>query len=471
MVEPPRYTWLPPLVARGVRAMGAMKDILQSNGKMPRSIVHLQPTHTKVPKWLSEKADKISGPLDDAFFDLDDCCKPCKPSSPPFIPQRPEHAATPPRSRSTGLKLRRSLGRAPKPETAFHKEPCAPCCLDSKFAAADVQKADGADDDLSLIAAADNLERASLRRAEGKLGAAYKLGARLGEGGTASVFIATDAQGRIVAIKHITLTSSARCDGNALSRALAVARREAAVLLRVRHPHVLALLSPVLDTPMLVLEHAAGGDLLAHIARAAPGLGLGVHATSSVMRQCLSAIAHCHQQGMTHGDIKPENILLMGAPGNNVQIKLADFGSARQFRAVPHDEHAVEQPHDEHRHAYGDSDESCSAPTECGTPQYWPPEMFDGSAQRSGSNAFATAAAADAWALGCVLFACLTTMHPFGGRPCAGNSAEKVRNALQSDAISSRNDQKGIVDAMAQLLDVDPRSRVAVGQLSSEWSL
>jgi serine/threonine protein kinase len=464
-----------------------MNDILRSNGKMPRSIVHLQPTHTKVPKWLSEKADKISGPLDDAFFNLDDCCKPRKPSTPPLIPQRPEHVATPPRSGSTRLKLRRSLGRAPKPETAFHEEPCAPCCLDSKFAAADVQEAHGADDDLSLSAAADSLERAGLRRAEGKLGAAYKLGARLGEGGTASVFMATDAQGRIVAIKRVAVTSSARCDGNALSGALAVARREAAVLLRVRHPHVLALLSPVLDTPMLVLEHATGGDLLAHIARAAPGLGLGVHATSSVMRQCLSAIAHCHQQGVTHGDIKPENILLMGAPGNNVQIKLADFGSARHFRAVPHDEHAVEQltqrivPRCTHRHAcgchfgteitgHGDS-HSCSTPTECGTPQYWPPEMFDGSAQRSGSNAFATAAAADAWALGCVLFACLTTMHPFGGRPCAGNSAEKVRNALQSDAFSSRNDQKGIVDAMAQLLDVDPRSRVAVEQLSSEWSL
>lgn len=48
-------------------------------------------------------------------------------------------------------------------------------------------------------------------------------------------------------------------------------------------------------------------------------------------RQILTALAHLHQQGIFHRDLKPENLLI----GQNLVIKLADFGLARDTKSRP----------------------------------------------------------------------------------------------------------------------------------------
>merc|ERR1712048_1107239 len=54
------------------------------------------------------------------------------------------------------------------------------------------------------------------------------------------------------------------------------------------------------------------------------------------MRSVASAMAYLHKQGLTHNDIKPENVLLKQAnlqdPQADVIVKLADFGLAAQSR-------------------------------------------------------------------------------------------------------------------------------------------
>jgi serine/threonine protein kinase len=50
-----------------------------------------------------------------------------------------------------------------------------------------------------------------------------------------------------------------------------------------------------------------------------------------MLKQILSAINYCHLQGITHNDIKAENIMLVDSTDNleNPEVKLIDFGVAR----------------------------------------------------------------------------------------------------------------------------------------------
>ncbi|KAI8138431.1 kinase-like domain-containing protein [Fennellomyces sp. T-0311] len=56
----------------------------------------------------------------------------------------------------------------------------------------------------------------------------------------------------------------------------------------------------------------------------------------SILRQILTALAHLHQQGIFHRDMKPENILIGSASSADaIVIKLADFGLAREIKSRP----------------------------------------------------------------------------------------------------------------------------------------
>ena len=52
----------------------------------------------------------------------------------------------------------------------------------------------------------------------------------------------------------------------------------------------------------------------------------------SIMFQTFQGLASCHKQGFFHRDLKPENLLVNSS---NDQVKLADFGLAREIRSRP----------------------------------------------------------------------------------------------------------------------------------------
>lgn len=51
--------------------------------------------------------------------------------------------------------------------------------------------------------------------------------------------------------------------------------------------------------------------------------------TRSVMRYLLMAVMHCHSKGISHRDIKPDNILV--DLEDDFDVKLIDFGVSRRF--------------------------------------------------------------------------------------------------------------------------------------------
>ena len=71
----------------------------------------------------------------------------------------------------------------------------------------------------------------------------------------------------------------------------------------------------------MVLEHAARGDMVSYIGRVGH---LQQEQDQHIFTQLVCAVQYCHENGITHRDIKLDNILL-DDKGN---IKLCDFGLA-----------------------------------------------------------------------------------------------------------------------------------------------
>ncbi len=156
---------------------------------------------------------------------------------------------------------------------------------------------------------------------EGTQALRYRLRHELGRGATAAVYLATDETlGIDLALKvlHPQLASAARAD--ARTRFFAEGRVAAAL----RHPAVVAIYDVDEAARVIAMEHVGGGTLRARLAARGSLPAAEIAATAATL---LGALAYVHGRGVTHGDLKPSNLLLRG-PGHTGDIVLADFGAA-----------------------------------------------------------------------------------------------------------------------------------------------
>lgn len=149
---------------------------------------------------------------------------------------------------------------------------------------------------------------------------AYRLVEPIGVGGMGMVWRGERADGhfqRAVAIKLL--------HADAVSPALrARLQREAAVLTRLAHPHIAALIDAgVADNgqPYLVLELVEGQRIDA----ACRAQRLPLSRRLALMLELLDAVAHAHARLVVHRDLKPANVLLSA---DGACVKLLDFGIA-----------------------------------------------------------------------------------------------------------------------------------------------
>jgi serine/threonine protein kinase len=144
----------------------------------------------------------------------------------------------------------------------------------------------------------------------------YRLERLLGTGGMASVWLATDVRlGRDVAAK--VLADSLALDPDYVSRF----EREALVAAALSHPNLVNVFdfNAGPPRPYLVMEYVPGTTLADRL-RSGDELDPEI-----VLRELLNALAHIHQAGILHRDIKPGNVLI-GADG---RARLTDFGVAQ----------------------------------------------------------------------------------------------------------------------------------------------
>ncbi len=174
----------------------------------------------------------------------------------------------------------------------------------------------------------------------------YRVMEKLGRGGMATVYKAYHAKlDRYVALK--VLHPAFLEDPNFLARF----QREARLVAKLEHPNIV----PVYDfaeheeQPYLVMKYIEGETLKAYLNRGR----LEVDQVWNVVDAVGAGLAHAHNKGILHRDVKPSNVIV----ANDGKIYLADFGLARIAQS-------------------GES--TLSSDMIMGTPQYISPEQAKG---------------------------------------------------------------------------------------------
>ena len=156
--------------------------------------------------------------------------------------------------------------------------------------------------------------------------AGYAVRAKVGEGGTSTVFRAEHPQHGTVALK--VLREKLRHDKTAVARFL----REAQFGARADHPNIVRTIEfgqTDGDRYFLAIEWAGGEILEKYAEKSGP---LAPKEVAEIMRQLSGAVQAAHDAGMVHRDLKPENVMYDPA---TVHVKLLDFGIAADTDAAP----------------------------------------------------------------------------------------------------------------------------------------
>ncbi len=227
------------------------------------------------------------------------------------------------------------------------------------------------------------------RSFKGKQFNRYDLLDEIARGGMGIVFRAQHRElGSLVALKLL-----AQADPS--PEAIARFRREARVLAKIKHPNVVGISdlgedSGIAFLAMELIEGRSLQDLVEDLKtkRTLPSFQQAIEMCLAIAQ----ALAHCHEVGAVHRDVKPHNILIEEATGRAV---LTDFGLVKRDEAK-----------------MGQSASISAGVSQTGkllgTPSYMAPEQFepDGSFGQVGPKS-------DVWGLGAVLYFTLTGVSPF----------------------------------------------------------
>ncbi|MFB7281080.1 protein kinase [Streptomyces hydrogenans] len=228
---------------------------------------------------------------------------------------------------------------------------------------------------------------------------------RLGAGGMGQVYLARTSDGGTVALKVI------REEITGHPEVLARFRREVATVRAVRGPHTARLVDASLDEApyWLATEYVEGPTLRQAIGGRGP---LDAEAGRRLFAQLARALQSVHTYGVTHRDLKPQNVIL-AADGP----RLIDFGIARgpddtaltRTGAVP------------------------------GTPGFTAPEVLLRNE---------TSPAADVFALGATMAYATTGRPPFGDGPAEAVSYRAVHEDIDlPDGMEGPDDLRALIRA------------------------
>ena len=213
----------------------------------------------------------------------------------------------------------------------------------------------------------------------------YRIIDQLGEGGMGVVYLAEDTTlGRRVAMKFLSTTTK-----EYRARFL----REARAVSALTHPNIATVFDygeTAEGQPYIVMELIDGESLSDKLRSGSLPLPEAVRIVSSIAE----ALGEAHHQGVVHRDVKPSNVVIT----ERGQVKVLDFGLVKHMA--------------EHSGIGGGSDQKTLPSTRTrsdvivGTPLYLSPEQATGKRVDGRSDLFA---------LGAVLYECITGQSAFAG--------------------------------------------------------
>src|SRR5512133_137423 len=261
------------------------------------------------------------------------------------------------------------------------------------------------------------------------LGARYELLDKIGEGGMSVVWLARDRKlERDVAIK---LLRRFVAEDTAQSRRF---HREARALAALAHEHIVRIYDYVSDgeQAFLVMEYVAGGNLAQATRRRLP---LTLPEAATYMQPVAQALSYAHARGVAHRDLTPSNILIERGSG---RVVTTDFGLARITRSTG---------------------SLTATGVLLGTPEYWSPELALG--RENG-------AAADLYALGCILFLLLSGRLPFEGEDRLAVGLRRAHDDAPSLQSLFPDGRAGVAALVDSLLARDPEQRPDATRVDEE---
>jgi Tol biopolymer transport system component len=231
----------------------------------------------------------------------------------------------------------------------------------------------------------------------------YRVLREVGRGGMAVVYLARDLKhGRDVAVKVVRPELAA-----ALGRRRFL--HEIEIAARLRHPHIV----PLYDSGEVAIDDAtgqAGPSLLYYVMPYEAGRSLRerlehdgplpVEDVVLILRDLCEALAHAHQHGIVHRDIKPDNVLLSGR-----HALVTDFGVARAVTAATRETSVG------------------AGSSALGTPTYMSPEQAAGGGRVDHR--------ADLYAVAVLAYELLAGRPPFVGEEPGPRSTTRVADAVR----------------------------------------
>jgi len=260
----------------------------------------------------------------------------------------------------------------------------------------------------------------------------YEIVRLLGAGGMGAVYEASHTEiGKRVAVKVLGPTIAA------VPGARVRFLREAQLTSKVRHPNIVDVTDMGNEggQAFLVMEFLEGQDLAQRLSVAKK---MGQAELVDIMLPVCSAVTAAHGAGIVHRDLKPHNIFLAQGP-HGMQPKVLDFGISKGTDTVS-------------------AGTLTGTGAMIGTPFYLAPEqIMDGKSAGSAS---------DQYALGVILYECLT-----GQRPFESDNLFMVFQAIVNGAPTPPRELRPelapqLERVILRAMNVDPRQRFAsVNQL------
>lgn len=255
----------------------------------------------------------------------------------------------------------------------------------------------------------------------------YRILRRIGRGGLADVYSATDeALGREVALKVFRPEYASAAD-------LRRQQDEVRILATRSHPSLVTLFDAIADDEgrgVLVLEYVKGTDVRERLRSGA----IAAQAVAAIGADIGRALAYLHGAGVVHRDVSPANILLPESAASGVAAKLTDLGIARLV----------------------DDAKVTATGTVIGTAGYLSPEQAAGRP---------VTAASDVYSLGLVLLECLT-----GEREFPGSAVEAAAARLSRDPRIPPSLGRSWGDLLRAMTARDPARRPSAEEVGERAS-